>query len=457
MRPSHFLYLFSLPAALSGAEPERVDFNRDIRPILTRQCTACHGGVKDAGGISFVSKERAMAAGESGELAIVPGDPAKSEMLRRIRSTDPDEVMPKPKHGPPLPAAEAELIERWIAQGADWRDHWAFEKPVEPKAPAVSDESWPRVPFDCLVLARLDREKLKPSPPSPPTEWLRRASFDLTGLPPSPEELAAFLTESDADPAAARTKAVDRLLASPAYGERWATVWLDLARYADTFGFEKDPHRDIWPWRDWVIRSLNADMPYDRFAIEQIAGDLLPDATPDQILATAFHRNTQTNSEGGTDDEEYRVAAVIDRVSTVWTTWQATTFGCVQCHSHPYDPIEHDEFFEFMDFFNQSEDSDLNYEFPKLKLAGDEFVKLERENRTLREELDAEGRAISSVAWKQLGDVALTPAHGTLEMDGSGLIVSEGTLRKYGDPHRIEGFRNRGNLQCGEDLHISAE
>lgn len=431
-------WLISIGLSTAASGGERVDFNRDIRPILTQHCTACHGGVKEAGGISFVSKEGAMGTGESGERAVVPGDPSKSEMLRRIRSTDPDEVMPKPKHGPPLPESQIELIERWIAQGAEWRDHWAFEKPVEPPTPSVSQESWPRTPFDRLVLARLDREKLKPSPPASPAEWLRRVSFDLTGLPPSPEELAAFLAESASDSKAAMAGEVDRLLASPAYGERWASVWLDVARYADTFGFEKDPHRDIWPWRDWVIRSLNADMPYDRFTIEQIAGDLLPDATPDQILATAFHRNTQTNTEGGTDDEEYRVAAVIDRVSTVWTTWQATTFGCVQCHSHPYDPISHDEFYEFMDFFNQSEDSDLDYEFPKLKLAGDELVKLERENRALREDLDAEGRAISGVAWKQLGDVALTPAHGTLKIDGAGLIVSEGTLRR-GTTHKVAG------------------
>jgi hypothetical protein len=283
--------------------------------------------------------------------------------------------------------------------------------PIEKKNPALKNESWTTQPLDRFVLESIEKNKLTPSPQASPAEWLRRVSFDLTGLPPTIDELKELETAWNTDGKAAREKAVDRLLASPAYGERWATVWLDLARYADTFGFEKDPHRDIWPWKDWVIRSLNADMPYDQFTIEQMAGDLLPNATADQILATAFHRNTQTNTEGGTDDEEYRVAAVIDRISTVWTTWQATTFGCVQCHSHPYDPIAHEEFYEFMDFFNQSEDSDLNNEYPKLKLTGDEWVKLNRETRALREVLDAEGREISDTPWKILENISFAPQH----------------------------------------------
>ena len=312
-RMKHLIIPFSILVNAAAVAADPVEFNRDIRPILTHHCTACHGGVKQAGGISFIMRESALAAGESGLHPIVPGNPAKSEILRRIRSSDPDEVMPQPKHGPPLSVAEASLIERWISEGAKWQNHWSHEVPVEPASPKVSDETWPSSPLDRLVLARLDREKLRPSPEAPAAEWLRRASFDLTGLPPTPEELAAFETAHAADPAVARAQAVDRLLASPHYGERWAAVWLDLARYADTYGFEKDPHRDIWPWRDWVIRAFNEDMPFDQFTIEQLAGDLLPNATADERLATAFHRNTQTNSEGGTDDEEFRVAAVIDR------------------------------------------------------------------------------------------------------------------------------------------------
>jgi hypothetical protein len=445
MRPHFFLWLIPLPASLLGAESQRVDFNRDIRPILTKQCTACHGGVKEAGGISFVSKERAMAPAESGERAIVPGNPALSEMLRRIRSTDPDEVMPKPKHGPPLPAAEADLIERWIAQGAEWRDHWAFEKPVAAPAPAVSNESWPRVPLDRLVLARLDRENLKPSPQAPPAEWLRRASLDLTGVPPSPEELAAFLTESAADHAAAMANAADRLLASPRFGERWAAMWLDLARYSDTYGFEKDPHRNIWPWRDWVIRAFNSDMPFDRFTIEQLAGDLLPNATADQRLASAFHRNTQNNSEGGTDDEEFRVAALLDRVSTTWTAWQATTFGCVQCHSHPYDPIAHEEFYQFAAFLNNTLDCDQDDDFPRMKVANDPAQRepassLEKRILGLRVALNEAGLPAHAATgdWQPLVPDVLKPSHGKLSAYPDGAIRSEGTL-PAGCVHDLEG------------------
>ncbi len=416
--------------ASSATAEERVEFNRDIRPILTKHCTACHGGVKEAGEISFIYREKALAPAESGKIPIVPGKPAESEMLHRLRSSDPDEVMPKPKHGPPLPAAEIALIERWISQGAQWQDHWAFVPPVERPVAAVSDEKWPSVPLDRFILARLDREKLKPSPEAPPAEWLRRVSFDLTGLPPSPEDLAAF-EKNPAD----RAAVVDRLLAAPGFGERWAAVWLDLARYADTYGFEKDPHRDIWPFRDWVIRAFNADMPYDRFTIEQLAGDLLPDATADQRLATAFHRNTQTNTEGGTDDEEFRVAAVIDRATTTWTAWQATTFGCVQCHSHPYDTIEHDEFYQFIAFFNGTQDYDQDDDFPKMKVPGNpaeaaEASSLEVRMRVLREQLNAGGRELAQSAggWENFTPDVFAPSHGVLTVSADGSIRSEGTL-----------------------------
>ena len=369
----------------------------------------------------------------------MPGKPDSSEIMRRIRSKDPDEIMPKPKHGPPLKAAEIQLIETWISEGAKWEEHWAFIPPVEKTIPKLINEDWATQPLDRIVLENIEKNDLTPSPQASAAEWLRRVSFDLTGLPPTLEDLTALEAASKADAKTAREKVVDRLLLSPAYGERWATVWLDLARYADTFGFEKDPHRDIWPWRDWVIRSLNADMPYDQFTIEQLAGDLLPNATADQILATAFHRNTQTNTEGGTDDEEYRVAAVIDRISTVWTTWQATTFGCVQCHSHPYDPITHDEFYEFMDFFNQSEDSDLKNEYPKMKLAGEDWVKLDRSTRALREDLDAEGRKITDSKWQILEKITFAPQHGTMRIDHDGVIHSEGNLRSN-TTHKISGY-----------------
>lgn len=441
IRPSTFLLSLLLPAA--GAS--RVEFNRDIRPILTKNCTACHGGVKEAGNLSFIYRSKALATAKSGKIAIVPGKPAESEMMHRLRSTDPDEVMPKPKHGPPLPAEQIALIERWIAEGAEWQEHWAFVPPKESPVAKISDENWPASSLDRFILQRLDQEKLKPSPEAPAAEWLRRVSFDLTGLPPSPEELAVYETGLVKDPKAARTAVVDRLLASPHFGERWASVWLDLARYSDTYGFEKDPGRDIWPFRDWVIRAFNADMPFDEFTVEQLAGDLLPDATADQRLATAFQRNTQTNTEGGTDDEEFRMAAVIDRVSTTWTTWQATTFGCVQCHSHPYDPIEHDEFYKFVAFYNSSEDFDQDNDFPKMKVPADaakcsEASAMEINLRVLREQLNAAGLTLShsTTDWKSFTPDAFVPSHGKLSRSADGTIRGEGTF-PIGNTYKISG------------------
>ena len=415
-----------------------IGFNRDVRPIFIKNCTACHGGVKEAGGVSLIFRKDLLAKAKSGNTPVIPGKPEESELIKRVTSKDPDEVMPQPDHGPPLNEKEIAILEKWISEGAKWEEHWAFIDPVDNKVTDLENPGWVSQSLDRHVLKKIEANGLQPSPEASAAEWLRRVSFDLTGLPPSVEDLTELKKNWNQTGETARAQVVDRLLDSPAYGERWATVWLDLARYADTYGFEKDPHRDIWPWRDWVIRSLNADMPYDQFTIEQMAGDLIPNPTPDQVLATAFHRNTQTNTEGGTDDEEFRVAAVIDRMSTVWTTWQATTFSCVQCHSHPYDPIAHDEFFEFMDFFNQSEDSDLNNDFPKLKVASQEYVNLEIETRELREKLDAQGRAISDINWKQLQNLTLKPDHGTLEIKDSGLIVSEGNLRR-GTTHKVAG------------------
>ncbi len=422
-----------------------MEFNRDIRPILTKECTACHGGVKEAGEISFIYRDKALGVGESGQRAIVPGNPGGSEMVRRLRSTDPDDVMPKPKHGPPLSEEKIDLIERWIAQGAEWQEHWAFVPPKETPVASVSDESWPTSPLDRFILGRLDSEDLAPSPEAPPAEWLRRVSFDLTGLPPAPGELKDYQNALVKDPEAARAGVVDRLLASPGFGERWATVWLDLARYSDTTGFEKDQERQIWPYRDWVIRALNSDMPYDKFTIEQLAGDLLPDATADQRLATAFHRNTQTNTEGGTDDEEFRMAAVIDRAQTTWTTWQATTFGCVQCHSHPYDPIDHDEFYKFLAIFNSSSDFDQDDDFPHMKVPADpaeadKSSGMEIHMRILREQLNGDGRAMAGTGegWQPFAPDEFSPSHGKLVLSGDGTIRSEGTL-PVGNVHKVSG------------------
>ncbi|HEX6926756.1 MAG TPA: DUF1553 domain-containing protein [Longimicrobiaceae bacterium] len=348
-------------AGLRGGE--RVDFNSDVRPILNGKCIACHGGVKRSGGFGVLFREDALAIGESGRPGIVPRDADASELIRRITHPDPTERMPH--DADPLSDEEIDILRRWIDQGAEWGEHWAYQPPVLPTVPEVKDESWPASDIDRFVLARLEAEGLEPSPRAPCETLLRRVSIDLVGLPPTVEEAEAFC----ADPSpAAYEKVVDRLLASPRYGENWASMWLDLARYADTKGYEKDQHRDIWPYRDWVIRALNEDMPFDRFTIEQLAGDLLPKATDDQLLATAFHRNTMTNDEDGTDDEEFRVAAVLDRVNTTMEVWQGTTIACVQCHSHPYDPIRHEEYYELFALFNNTLDGDRKNDGPRMPI-----------------------------------------------------------------------------------------
>lgn len=405
---------------------EAIEFNRDIRPIFTKHCTSCHGGVKEAGGISLIYREKALSKGESNKPSIVPGHPEQSELIRRVTTTDKNDIMPKPDHGPPLHKEEIDKLTEWIRQGAKWQDHWSFVAPAEPAEPKLQKNDWAKTKADRLILAKLEAEKLKPSPEALPEEWLRRVSFDLIGLPPSPEELAAFQLAVKADKEKAMQEVVDRLLASPQFGERWAAMWLDLARYSDTMGFEKDPHRDVWPFRDWVIRSLNADMPFDEFTLKQIAGDLLPNPAPDDLIATTFHRNTQSNTEGGTDDEEYRTLAVMDRVGTTWTAWEATTFSCVQCHSHPYDPIPHDDYYKFMAFFDNTEDADLSSDFPKTKAAKDpakqaEAVSLEKEIRADREAINAEALSIA----KQINGWANVKADSTVVSAKTGKLMQE--------------------------------
>lgn len=423
----------SLPRS-SAATP--TDFNRDIRPLFARHCTACHGGVKAAGNISFVYRDQALGKGKSGQPAITPGHPESSELIRRVTTTDPDDLMPRPDHGPALTPSEIDTLRRWISEGAPWSEHWSFVPPREPAEPKPKDPSWASVPADRFILARLEAERLQPSPEASPAEWLRRVTLDLTGLPPSPRDYEAYLDDRRENPRAAKEHVVDRLLASPRFGERWAAVWLDLARYSDTYGFEKDPHRDIWPWRDWVIRAFNDNLPFDEFTIRQLAGDLLPNPTADDLLATAFHRNTQNNTEGGTDDEEYRTAAVHDRVNTTWTVWQATTFGCAQCHAHPYDPIPHRDYYRFAAFFDNTEDCDQNDDFPRLLFPRsperrDEIVRAQLQARQLREQLnqDALAQARTITDWKPLLPTSAKPSAGNLTVDtNNGRIRAGGTL-----------------------------
>jgi len=454
-------------AATVGA----VSFDRDVRLLLNTHCTACHGGVKKAGGLSFLARETAVAEGDSGMPAIVPGSPEDSELLRRVTSSAEDERMPPGGHGRSLTADEIDVLRRWIAAGAPWKAHWSFETPVDPPLPAVNDDAWPRAPLDAFVAARLAAEGLRPTPQAAPAEWLRRVSLDLVGLPPSVEEFDGFLADggSSADPAiarAARARQVDRLLASPHFGERWASVWLDLARYADTLGFEKDSARTVWPWRDWVIRAFNDDMPFDRFTVRQLAGDLLPDATADDYLATAFHRNTLSNDEGGTDDEEFRMAAVIDRVNTTWTAWQGTTFGCVQCHSHPYDPYPHDAYYRFLAYFNETQDRDLTSDFPTLPVPDDSpgrqalpglLRSFEGNRRGLNDDAASLAR---SGPWRPVTVVTATAttAEGRLTALADGRVKAGGTLPigvRYDIdvdlPPGVTAIRLDIALDCGRD------
>lgn len=335
---------------LVGAQ-ETLQFNRDIRPILAQNCFACHG-LDEGSRKADLRLDRRSAAIDMG--AIEPGEPEQSELIARVESDDPDAVMPPADSGHQLSAKEIELLRQWIKQGAEYETHWAFKPPVKIEPPKTK-AAWSLLPIDRFVLSRLEAEGLTPNPESERLRLLRRLSIDLTGLPPSIEEAKAFMVDQSPD---AYESAVDRLLELDAYGEHWARKWLDLARYADTKGYEKDRPRTIWRYRDWVIDALNRDLPYDRFAIEQLAGDLLPEPTNDQLLATAFHRNTMENEEGGTDDEEFRVAAVKDRVDTTMQIWMGLTIGCAKCHSHKYDPITQRDYYSLYAFFNQTADAD---------------------------------------------------------------------------------------------------
>jgi len=346
---------------------DEIHFSRDIRPILNQNCVPCHGGVRQKNNVSFIFREEALGKGKSGKRTIVPGKPDESELISRVTSKDPEARMPY--HGPPLPPQQIELLRRWIKQGAKWEDHWAFVPPKPQPLPAVKRGDWARQPLDRFILARLEKESLGPSPEADKAALLRRVSLDLTGLPPTPEDQAAFLADSSPD---AYEKQVDRLLASPRYGERWAAMWLDLARYADTKGYEKDTERPgVWPYRDWVIDAFNCNVPYNQFVITQLAGDLLPNATFADRIATSFQRQTPANDEGGTDDEEFRLIAVMDRVATTWSVLNGVTMNCVQCHSHPYDPIRHADYYKSLAFFNSSVDADLPDDSPVLQVPKD--------------------------------------------------------------------------------------
>jgi hypothetical protein len=349
MRFAFAAILWTLPTA-SGLAAEIVEFNRDIRPILADVCYHCHGPdqAHRKAGLRLDVEESAKEA-RKGHAAIVPGSSAKSELIRRITAEEPAVHMPPPDSGRHLTPAQADLLRQWVEQGAKWQKHWAFIPPKTLEPPAVVDAKWVRNPIDRIVLDRLEKEGLRPSPEAARMTLIRRVTLDLTGVPPTPEEVDAFLRDRSTD---AYEKVVDRLLASPRYGERMAWRWLEAARYADTHGYQTDGEREMWRWRDWVIDAYNRNVPFDQFTTEQLAGDLLPNPTLDQRIATGFNRNHRGNSEGGIIPEEYAVEYVVDRVETTATVWLGLTLGCARCHDHKYDPFTQKEFYQLYAYFN---------------------------------------------------------------------------------------------------------
>ena len=366
-----FLLLPFLLAALWAANapqdpppPPKIDFATDVQPILRRSCAGCHGAAQQLGGLRLDAKSTAFSGGVSG-VPIKPGNAKDSLLFQRIAGTSDQARMPM--GGKPLPAAQIEVIRRWIDEGADWPDalsgkvvevkkHWAFVPPQRPDLPAVSQAAWVRNPIDRFILAKLDQESLTPSQEASRTTLLRRLSLDLTGLPPTIAEVDAFLNDKSPN---AYEKQVDRLLASPHYGERWGRHWLDAARYADSDGYEKDKLRTVWFYRDWVINSLNADKPYDRFIIEQLAGDLLPKATQEQIVATGFLRNSMINEEGGVDPEQFRMEAMFDRMDAIGKGILGLTIGCAQCHNHKFDPLRQEDYYRMFAFLNNTHEANI--------------------------------------------------------------------------------------------------
>jgi hypothetical protein len=375
MTRSLFAFACLIGGTATAAEPT-VDFNRDVRPILSNNCFACHGPDEKVRKGDLRLDTSDGATGKAGTTAaLVPGKPERSELLKRIAlDAGHADAMPPKKTGKHLTAKEAATLKLWIEQGAKYAQHWAYTKPVRPAVPAVPKE-WAKTDIDAFLLVKMTAMGLKPQAEADRPALIRRVALDLTGLPPTLKDVDDFLNDKATN---AYDTMVDRMLAKPGFGEHWARTWLDLARYADSAGYADDPPRIIWPYRDYVIKSLNANKPFDVFTVEQLAGDLLPKPTDEQITATAFHRNTMTNSEGGTNDEEFRSIAVVDRVNTTMAVWMGTSAACAQCHTHKYDPITQKEYFGLYAILNQTEDADRGDETPRLPLPEPDERKAKR-------------------------------------------------------------------------------
>src|SRR4051794_20747846 len=334
-----------------------VDFQRDVRPILSDLCFKCHGPDDGArkGKLRLDRREDAIKGGRNGP-AFVPGKPDASELIKRITSEDESDVMPPPSTKKKLSAAQVRILRQWISEGATYQVHWAYVAPRRPALPTVKRADWARNPIDLFVLARLEKEGLSPSPTASPETLLRRLSLDLIGLPPALAQADAFLADGSAD---AYERLVERFLGDPRYGERWGRHWLDAARYADSDGYEEDKPRSVWAYRDWVVRALNRDLPYDRFILEQIAGDLLPDAGQDERVATGFLRNSMINEEGGIDPEQFRMEAMFDRMDALGKGVLGLTLACAQCHSHKFDPITQEDYYRLFAYLNDTHEANI--------------------------------------------------------------------------------------------------
>ncbi|HZM06543.1 MAG TPA: DUF1549 domain-containing protein, partial [Candidatus Saccharimonadales bacterium] len=388
-----------------------VDYAKEVKPVLAANCYKCHGANAQKGGLRLDTASSALKGGDTGP-AIVAGKGSDSLLIQALRGTAQD-IHRMPLKKPALPEATIALLQAWIEQGAvapqDEKpqqrsatvSHWSFIPPKRPVEPMVKNTKWPRNPIDYFVLARLEKENIEPSPEADRATLIRRVSLDLTGLPPTPSEVQAFVDDPATD---AYERLVDRLLASPHYGERWGRHWLDVARYADSNGYSIDGPRSIWKYRDWVIDAFNRDMPYDQFVIDQLAGDLRPHATIAQKIATGFHRNTMINEEGGIDKEQFRVESIIDRVDTTGTAFLGVTIGCCQCHDHKFDPFTQKEYYRFFAFFN-------NCDEPELDLAGPEELAKRKALRQQISEMEAgiqkhlDSLAADETVWEK----ALTP------------------------------------------------
>ncbi|MEN1680842.1 MAG: PSD1 and planctomycete cytochrome C domain-containing protein [Planctomycetota bacterium] len=419
-----------------------VDFQSEVRPILSAQCFKCHGPDTETRESGLRLDTRDGATGDlGGYAAVVAGSVGESELIARITSSDPDLQMPPPSTGKSLSAAEVATLRDWIEEGAVYEQHWAFAPIKRPPLPNVKAEGWSRNPIDRFVLAKIEGVGLSPAPEAGRYRLVRRLYLDLIGLPPTPEEADAFVADQSPD---AYERLVDRLMASPHYGERWARRWLDLARYSDTKGYEKDKPRTMWLYRDWVINAINDDMPFDQFTIEQIAGDMLPGATIDQRIATGFHRNTMTNEEGGIDPQEFRYHAVVDRVATTGATWLGLTVGCAQCHTHKYDPLTHDEYFGLFAMLNNADELEVPVPTPESTKRRDQALeRINRRWRSLAESQQPESgagpsgfdkwveqqrRSVST--WRPLRPAKVEADLPTIEVLPDGSVLASGDVTK---------------------------